>query len=341
LPAVQAAREAARQAQCKNNVKQLALGCLNHENQTGRFPTDGWGWQWTGDADRGNDWRQPGGWIYNVLPYIEQQSLHDMGLGLPDSNTPSSLKGQANMQRMSTPISVVYCPTRRQPLAYPWYEGATGFEPVNAAPPRVTCKSDYAANGGDYCTGPASPAVPGAPFWGQVGNQDSGPPSTTSVENPPGQMTGAARAEFNFVGKYATGIVFVGSMVRMCDVTDGASSTYLLGEKYINPDYYVNGNDEGDNETAFAGDNGDVSRWTGWGGQGTWLPPWPDTPGVGAPPGSHAPHLSPNFGSAHANGVQMAFCDGSVQIIAFTIDQEVHRLLGNRADGMAIDGKAL
>ena len=72
LPAVQAAREAARQLQCKNNLKQLALGCLNHESATGRFPTGGWGFDWTGDADRGNDWRQPGGWIYNVLPYIEQ-----------------------------------------------------------------------------------------------------------------------------------------------------------------------------------------------------------------------------------------------------------------------------
>ena len=81
LPAVQAAREAARQMQCKNNLKQLALGCLNHENATGRFPTDGWGFAWTGDADRGTDWRQPGGWIYNILPYIEQQTLHDMGAG--------------------------------------------------------------------------------------------------------------------------------------------------------------------------------------------------------------------------------------------------------------------
>ena len=79
LPAVQAARETARQSQCKNNLKQLALGCLNHETATGRYPTGGWGWAWTGDADMGNDRLQPGGWIYNLLPFIEQPALHDMG----------------------------------------------------------------------------------------------------------------------------------------------------------------------------------------------------------------------------------------------------------------------
>ena len=83
LPAVQSAREAARQSQCKNNIKQLSLGCLNHESITKRFPSNGWGWAWTGEADQGSDWNQPGGWIYNILPFIEQQPLHELGAGMP------------------------------------------------------------------------------------------------------------------------------------------------------------------------------------------------------------------------------------------------------------------
>ena len=108
LPAVQAAREAARRTQCQNHLKQLALGCLSHENATGRYPTNGWGFGWTGDADRGTDWRQPAGWLYNVLPFIEQQPLHDLGIRRNDPN-----KLALNLQRITIPLETFYCPSRR------------------------------------------------------------------------------------------------------------------------------------------------------------------------------------------------------------------------------------
>ena len=83
LPAVQAAREAARRMQVPK-PPQATCARLPDVTKTppAGLPTNGWGFRWTGDADRGNDWRQPGCWLYNILPYIEQQALHDLGMGL-------------------------------------------------------------------------------------------------------------------------------------------------------------------------------------------------------------------------------------------------------------------
>jgi prepilin-type N-terminal cleavage/methylation domain-containing protein/prepilin-type processing-associated H-X9-DG protein len=312
LPAVQAAREAARRAQCTNNIKQLALGCLTHESMTKRYPTNGWSWGWTGDADRGTDWRQPGGWIYNILPFIDQQPLHDLGLGLSPWN--STEKKAAQTQAMCMPLAVCYCPTRRPVLAYPH----TDWSAANANAPETAGKCDYAINGGDRLTNPMDP---GPEKWASIypGN-GAGPSSPDDVENPPGVMTANAQATFASVAKAATGISYVGSMVTVADVTDGTSNTYLIGEKYLNPDTYFTGNDGGDNGSTFRGDNADNARWAGM--------PYADSPGYWA---------GWTFGSAHSTSFNMSFCDGSVMSISYLIDTEVHRRLCNRQDGLPAD----
>ena len=71
LPAVQTAREAGRKTQCANNLRQFTLGSTQHAAAHSYYPTGGWSSPWSGDPDRGTGQGQPGGWTYNILPFID------------------------------------------------------------------------------------------------------------------------------------------------------------------------------------------------------------------------------------------------------------------------------
>jgi len=77
LPAVQAAREAARRMSCSNNLKQLALAVHNHHDTFGLFPPSNNDPRWQQDLNNGNRWDRIG-FIPRLLPYIEQQNLFEM-----------------------------------------------------------------------------------------------------------------------------------------------------------------------------------------------------------------------------------------------------------------------
>src|SRR5271166_4344647 len=119
LPAVNSVRESMRRTQCKNNLAQLGRAALQHLTVQGHFPSSGWGYNWTGDPDHGFGARQPGGWIYNSLPYLGMDIIHDKGKGLDGTAGPSSPKGEALQEPMIAVIQVVICPTRRRAVAYP------------------------------------------------------------------------------------------------------------------------------------------------------------------------------------------------------------------------------
>ncbi len=97
LPAVQAAREAARRLQCSNNLKQLGLAAHNHHTAIGTFPVEFLGLQ----TGRGN-W----GASVMLLPYLEQQAMYDQLK--PDGKELPTLSAQP---LMAQPISVFLCPS--------------------------------------------------------------------------------------------------------------------------------------------------------------------------------------------------------------------------------------
>jgi len=93
LPAVQAAREAARRTTCINNMRQIGIGLLNYESARNSFPV-------------GAETETTIGWTLYVLPYLEQSNLND----LVDLSNPSSFASQ-NPQISATRISLYLCPS--------------------------------------------------------------------------------------------------------------------------------------------------------------------------------------------------------------------------------------
>jgi prepilin-type N-terminal cleavage/methylation domain-containing protein/prepilin-type processing-associated H-X9-DG protein len=103
LPAIQAAREAARRTQCTNNLKQFGIGLLNYHNSNNSFPK---GWLVKAQAD---------GYFANantkILPYLEESSLH----GIYNQNDPwyDQKKGVGDMA-----VAMFNCPSTSEPNPY-------------------------------------------------------------------------------------------------------------------------------------------------------------------------------------------------------------------------------
>jgi prepilin-type N-terminal cleavage/methylation domain-containing protein/prepilin-type processing-associated H-X9-DG protein len=320
LPAIQSAREAARRTDCMNNVKQLALAALNHHDAQGFYPTGGWGWFWVGDADRGYGKEQPGGWIYNLLPYCEQRPLHDLPSdGLPEERTRVQRVGAAAV--IESPLSIINCPSRRAVAVFPLTaneSGNLGF--FNSITPNAAGRSDYAINAGDvYCEWPNHALGQGpssyedAKIWSA--NRTWGSEQTRYSRTPSGENA-------------LTGISYERSMISIRHVSDGISKTYLIAERYIPQSEYMTGLSDGDNETWCTGFNNDNYRKTARlvGSQIVELTPIPDT-------AQDVEDSMGRFGAAHPGGWNASFCDGSVRTISYDIDWRVHRDMGNRADG--------
>jgi hypothetical protein len=125
--------------------------------------------------------------------------------------------------------------------------------------------------------------------------------------------------------RLSTGIAHVRSHIRISDITDGTSNTYLVGEKYVGLHVASTGASYGDDQGPYVSDERDSMRWGSIGGAD--LPPMQD---------KHGLDETFSFGSAHPSGFQMALADGSVRGFAYSISPQLHRHLCNRRDGQSI-----
>ena len=233
LPAVQQAREAARQMQCSNNLKQMGLAAMNLESTSQHFPSGGWWWPWEADADLGFKY-QCGSWAYSLLPFLEQQAMWAMGQdGVEDPKSGNQYTEAA--KRCEIPLPVFYCPSRRTAVTYP-LKGGGNSTCKNADRSKLTnvSKLDYAACTGDnYAVYEAS----------NYANATKEIPSRTIASD------------------CQSGATFPTSAVTMGEIRDGTSNTMLYGEKYLNANMYATIED-GDDQTAWCGADNDRLRKT-------------------------------------------------------------------------------
>lgn len=328
MPAVQAARESARCAQCASNLKQLSLGVLQHIEKYEQYPTGGWGWHWVGDPDRGHRRDQPGGWIYNTLPFIEQEDLY-LWPADDDRDTHTTEQLMRANELIRTPLKIMNCPSRRRTVLFPkpvhgqscqgkglyWAAYNAGEnDPSN----NTAARADYAINtGGQQC----NEVIPGPGSLSEGDNwipcNEADPSWTGDVCTKHGGCLGTCWP----VMMEHDGLSYQRSEIRPAHVRDGTMCTIMLGEKYLMPEHYYSGTDKADNENMFTGYNNDLFRRTA-------MVPQLDRSGA---------LLWQRFGSAHLSGCHFAFCDGRVRKLHFTIDGDTFRQLGDRNGRVAVD----
>ncbi|MEX2310513.1 MAG: DUF1559 domain-containing protein [Pirellulales bacterium] len=315
LPAIQAAREAARRSQCQNHLKQIGVAFLLHHDVHKFLPAAGISPWHVGDAMRGYSKKQTGGWMYNILTYIEEQDLYSLTDDGDAKITPRQKAAAVTMQE--TPVTIYSCPSRRPARAVP-YMLASGWQPVNSDPMQMIIRGDYAANAGD---GEGGIEFPVRDANGEITDYKPilPPFGYALLDNP---------LLFKYPSeKDQTGINFLGAEISMEEIPDGTSKVYMVGEKYVNADKYdapsEEGGDGGDNHSCYQGFDWDVNRWATelWKAE-------QDRPGFDA---------FESFGSAHPSGWHVVFCDGSVHVIQYGMDNIIHMRLASRFDGDSID----
>ena len=328
LPAVQQAREAARRAQCKNNLKQLGLALHNYHSTYGAFSP---GCLHSAVPRGGGSGHSFGPSFYGmILPYIEQGALYDkltwVGMSPGYVNEAAGSAGRANRDPVlaAGTISAMRCPS----YAGPEQHSTGSFETF----------ANYAAIAGaaDPYELPTN-APPNTFHETRV--------STISVVGHPGLVSGG-------------GLMPPNKAVRIAEATDGTSNTILLGEMSGSLLTGPQGNLGIRHMTASAAMPGGGHGWL-MGTRAAGTPPNLDPGGADASdlrcfnittirwrpnqqpfalqlfPGM-ASHYGANnpLSSNHTGGAQIVMGDGSVRFLSENIDLNTIKMLATRDDGL-------
>jgi prepilin-type processing-associated H-X9-DG protein/prepilin-type N-terminal cleavage/methylation domain-containing protein len=325
LPVVQSAREAARRAQCVNNLKILGLAINDQVHfGGGSYPHGGWSYHnqptyfapaqgdFSGDNQLalagvpgdGVSLPQFAGWGFQILPYLERGPVFQSGA----QNSIASL----------TPIFL--CPSRRNSDQGSFF--ANNFTVDNPAEAQLRIPGDtlqIAAT--DYAS-----AYAGKYTSGLAIKDPNGPDPETS-----GVIVRARLVPAPSYPRQAASVMPGG-------IPDGTSNTLLLGEKLMNLDHL--GQPQLDDDQGYAaGWDVDVNRSTSFRPEADYYGTAVsfDEFSSGAP---SATRLY-KFGSSHPGGVNCLFADGHVLFLKFSIDANVFESLGGRSDGKIISSDEL
>jgi prepilin-type N-terminal cleavage/methylation domain-containing protein len=312
LPAVQAAREAARRSSCQNNLRQIGLATQNFHDSRNFLPplriagAEGWATYWV-----------------LIMPYLEQGALFERW----DLTRKYS---QQSVEARQSQVKSYYCPARRPPNtlsvaeqlyvadATPPPELQTAgntevrFGPINNA---SGATGDYAACVGDMR---GSPNNPNAQNWFNV-NSNGAIIIATPQPAPPNPSSATQQ------------VLTWTSNTRLAVIEDGTSNVFLVGEKHV-PAKMFGRLKVGDGPIysgAWSAFPGRIAGFEDPLGRG----PTDITPSAGIVDGIYAR----KFGSVHPGICQFVFCDGSTRMVRTNIDGNTLRGLAVRNDGEPIN----
>jgi prepilin-type N-terminal cleavage/methylation domain-containing protein len=310
LPAIQSAREAARRIRCGHNLKQIALACHVYHDQVGSFPPGNIA---SDDGSYSGTWW---GWTSAILPSLEQTPLFDaINFAVPASDP-------ANSTICLTLLSCYSCPSDGSsygPRLVSWADASYSRSAIAAPTNYIACSGDTKSGTSfDRYSGDSSSLS--GPEW-------AGWPWAVNLG-----CKGTFRGVFGDCSN--------ARVVRLAEVTDGSSCTFLAGEQVISMHAFI----AWPINTWTYGSTVIPLNWTTHLHEGQ-----EELDGSDCEFGTayeKAPHCYFNwsytigFRSRHPVGANFVMADSSVRFVKQSIDHRIYNALGSRAGGELITGEA-